>query len=85
MHDLIEGRVIDELGNPVAGAYVSLTSEEESVRDIASITGREGKFRLTLPGGDFCVTVTTKSGLHGILKISKCSKNRFSPTIKLHH
>ncbi|MDO8042466.1 carboxypeptidase-like regulatory domain-containing protein [Janthinobacterium sp. SUN137] len=83
--DLVEGCVLDELGKPVAGAYVTIHSEESEVHDIASITGVEGKFRLVAPCGNFSLTATTKSGLHGMARLSEFSAERFAPIIKMHY
>lgn len=82
--NLVEGRVLDETGNPVAGAYVTLIAENAPVQDIASVTSSEGRFRLMLPLGNFSVYVTTKSGMHGMAQLSQFNDDRFSPTIHLH-
>lgn len=83
--DFVEGHVLDEFGNPVPGAFVTLQAEDEYVRDIASITGDRGNFRLTAPYGDFSLTATTKSGMYGVARLSKFSAERFAPIITLHY
>jgi hypothetical protein len=82
--NVVEGRVLDEKGSPVAGAYVTLKSEDAPVQDIASITSSEGRFRLRIPCGNFSVYATTKSGMYGMAQLSQFNDDRFSPIIHLH-
>jgi hypothetical protein len=82
--NLVEGRVLDENGSPVAGAYVTLQSDDSSVQDIAGVTTTEGRFRLKLPSGDFSVHAITKSGMHGMARLSQFNEDKFFPVILLH-
>ncbi|WP_081071594.1 MULTISPECIES: carboxypeptidase-like regulatory domain-containing protein [Burkholderia cepacia complex] len=82
--NIVQGRVLDEAGKPVAGAYVTVQADEGQVQDIASITTSEGRFRLSLPRGGFSVFATTKTGMHGMVHLSEFNVERFSPIIHLH-
>lgn len=82
---IIEGCVVDEQGNPVKGAFVTVQGNAYSVIDIASVTGPNGIFKLALPCGDFDIVASTKSGKTGVKKISKYNHNKLSPTICVHN
>jgi hypothetical protein len=49
---VVEGRVLDAAGAPVAGATVAVAAASRPTRDIAARTGADGGFRLggLLPG-----------------------------------
>lgn len=79
---VVEGRVVDGDGRPVAGAFVTIESESRH-SDIASVTSREGRFRLELPNGDFELCAVTRSGKKAAVKVSKFNHNKFTPTISL--
>jgi anaerobic C4-dicarboxylate transporter len=81
----IEGYVIDEFGNPVTGAFVSVEASTYPTIDIASVTGKNGLFKLILPPGDFSIIASTKTGKTGTKKISKYNHNKSSPTICVHN
>ncbi len=80
---IILGCVVDEEGRPVQGAFVRV--EGSSAKDIASVTGVNGLFKMELPVGDFCIFVNTKSGQKGVKKISKYSSAKLMPTICVHY
>lgn len=82
---LVEGRVLDERGHPVAGAFVTIQAKDVPVPDIASVTGAKGRFQLALPKGSFSVLAVTRNGQSGEAKLSNYSHQKFSPIIYLHN
>jgi hypothetical protein len=61
---LISGKVVDEQGQPVAGARVMFTSSPVPVPDIALMTGEDGSFTLSVPanGSYEILTMTDEQG-----------------------
>ncbi|EHU9586883.1 carboxypeptidase regulatory-like domain-containing protein [Klebsiella pneumoniae] len=78
---IINGRVVDDMGNPVKGAFVVVQSSDLPAKDIAIITNDMGMFRLELPGGDCCLFASTRSGMKGVKRISKYTSSKVTPKI----
>ena len=79
---VIEGRVIDTYGNPIAGAFVTVETASSHL-DIGSVSTEDGKFRLVLPDGDFSIRAVTRSGLRGEERLSDIATSKFTPIISL--
>ncbi|MEI7127006.1 carboxypeptidase-like regulatory domain-containing protein [Pectobacterium versatile] len=82
---MISGYVVDDKGNPVKGAFVVVQSSDLPAKDIAIITNDMGVFRLELPGGDCCISASTRSGMKGVKKISKYTPSNITPKICVYY
>ena len=57
---MITGRVTDPSGRPVTGAVVAITAAPQPVLDIAALTGKDGRFSISVPQlGDYRVSLRT--------------------------
>lgn len=82
---IIFGCVVDDVGHPVKGAFVTVESSEIPAKDIAIITNDRGFFRIELPGGDCCLSAITRSGMRGVKRISKYASANIVPKIFVHN
>lgn len=55
-------RVLDGLGNPVAGAFVTVISGTAPTPEITLLTNAEGRARLGLPPGTFTLQAQSPDG-----------------------
>lgn len=56
--DIVAGRVVDQDGQPIAGASVLFTASPVAVPDIAQLTGSDGGFAMAAPAvGRYRVSV----------------------------
>jgi len=62
---LLEGQVLRPDGRPEEGAVVAVDWGTSPYPDAAVITRWDGRFTLSLPGGDYHLVARTRSGLIG--------------------
>ncbi len=67
---MINGRVTDGAGRPVAEAAVSIVAAPVPVPDIAAVTGADGRFALPAPmPGEYVVAATGPGELRGRVSV----------------
>jgi hypothetical protein len=62
-------RVLDALGNPVAGAFVTVVSGTAPTPEITLLTNAEGRARLGLPPGTFTIRAQSPEGRKGTAEV----------------
>jgi hypothetical protein len=62
------GRVVDEAGEPVAGAFVSVAWSNVPYPEIALLTDAEGKVQMPLPKGQFRIVAHAADGRRGSIE-----------------
>lgn len=66
---LHEGRVVDEDGQPVAGALVAVEWGTAPTPEIGVVTSSDGSFGLALPAGRYRVGATDRAGRTGVVEL----------------
>jgi hypothetical protein len=63
------GKVVDEKGQPIEGAYVSVEWGTGPTPEITLVTGSDGGFRLGLPEGRFRIRARLPGHETGVVEV----------------